>query len=58
MCMGGSSPKEQKIPPPNPPTTFDYAAGQRAPLANKAPANASAPSATTFGAELGSPEQQ
>ncbi len=58
MCMGSSKPKEQKPPPPNPPTTFDYSKGARAPLANAPPPNAEAPSASTFGAELGAPEQQ
>ena len=56
MCFGGSKTKEVKPPPPTPPTTFDYSAGQRAVSGDGKP-NAAAPSAApqsaTFGSELG-----
>jgi hypothetical protein len=55
MCLGSSKPKEQTPPKPNPPTSFDYSAGNRAPQQQQA-ANAAADSVaspSSFGAELG-----
>lgn len=58
MCFGSKT-KEVKAPPPTPPTTFDYAAADRAPQDGSVRPNAAAISAAaddqpkTFGAELG-----
>lgn len=52
MCFGSKT-KEVKPPPPNPPTTFDYDAGERAPLQQQQAANAAAPTQASFGSELG-----
>jgi hypothetical protein len=55
MCFGSSQPKTVQPPPPTPPTTFDYNAGNRGgPGAYKAAQDAgtsySAPA--SFGSEL------
>lgn len=54
MCFGGSK-SDTSIPPPNPPTSFDYKAGIRGDTQQKqvqqSAAAATAP--TSFGSELG-----